>query len=124
MIDVLNNFQWRDAKFLGDGFDLDDQRVGGVYAVTDPTNGPDTGDWFVEVLPSGQFGVVMQVARAADGSSTQYRVYAAESWGSWAEVGVTAAGVTYDNSTSSLTAENVQDALDELKALVDTKADT
>lgn len=94
MRDVTVNHQYEQAKFLGTGFDLDNQKVGGVYAVTDPTNGPDTGDWFVEVMASSQFDVVLQRATLSDGTVEETRVCEAGVWGSWVATAEGDAGPT------------------------------
>jgi hypothetical protein len=108
-IDVKNEHQYHNAKYLGSGsaVDMDNVKTPGVYAVTNPDNGPGTGDWFVTVSRSTKSGVVLQVAvDQDDGVTVKTRRYASSAWGSWGAVGFeqTAADVTSGAAPVALTA--------------------
>lgn len=108
-IDVKNTHEYHNAKYLGSGsaVDMDNVKTPGVYAVTNPDNGPGTGDWFVTVMRSTKSGVVLQVAvDQDDGVTVRVRRYASAAWGSWAAEGFeqTVAAVTTGASPVALTA--------------------
>jgi hypothetical protein len=107
-IDVKNEHQYHNAKYLGSGsaVDMNNVKTPGVYAVTNPDNGPGTGDWFVTVTRSTKSGVVHQVAvDQDDGVTVKVRLYASAAWGSWGAAGfdASAAAVTSGASPVALT---------------------
>lgn len=108
-IDVKNTHEYHNAKYLGSGsaVDMNNVKTPGVYAVTNPDNGPGTGDWFVTVMRSTKSGVVLQVAvDQDDGVTVRVRRYASAVWGSWAAEGFeqTVAAVTSGAAPVALTA--------------------
>lgn len=131
--DVPVNHRYERAYPLGTGYDLDTLKTGGVYDVTDPVNGPDTGGFFIEVfVNAGQSAadttVIQRSTAKADGAS-EVRVFdETGGWEAWAAYAVAATttlaaeDITVD-AIADVTGTDVQAVLEDLKAQIDTKAD-
>ncbi|MBT8410223.1 MAG: hypothetical protein KJP02_00305, partial [Octadecabacter sp.] len=102
-----------EALTLRDGYDLDVLTKQGVYMVTDPTNGPDTGDWYVHVFVAKIGGKARQMQIAwsdADGSGQTRNFTGTTGWTTWTNIGG-AGGGSGTNDTLAITGDITPTAL-------------
>lgn len=78
-----------EATLLPNGYDLNALTRPGVYAVTDPENGPDTGDWYVHVFVAKFSGKArqFQLAWSDVGNTGSTRSFTGTTgWTAWSNV--------------------------------------
>lgn len=81
---------FRNIPRIDTGFNLDVLQSAGIYFVQDPTNGPETGMWFILVfgsVDSSNRRRVGQYAFEAYGARTYQRTRQADGWTTWTRVG-------------------------------------
>lgn len=100
---------------LEDGTDLNEIREAGSYYVHAPTNGPDLGHMFLQVV-TRDADWAMQLANTQFGG-LKWRLYQSGNWDAFWSAPA-ASGLYYDGSNSGLSAGNVQAAIDEVRALI------
>jgi hypothetical protein len=90
-MDVPFNLQFKRAKPLGSGYDLNQLGTSGIFDVNNPTNGPSTGRYFIMVVAnseeSPEFRIGMQIAWDFDDGTEWYRINNTGTWTDWAERG-------------------------------------